>query len=305
MTTEMARALIDALQAAGQVGAGGRLNHARGIVLDGRFRATRRAAALCRAAVFSGNEQRVVARFSSAGADPEIDQRSPQAEPRGLALHIGNQAPMVLVGHAIEGFPATDPARFLAVLKALEVATRSGVAPRVDVVRCPAWAGFEDMRQHQATSFSGLDYHLLHPYRLVGNGGQVRVGRLGVRATRHWHGGEAFEGPDCLDRRLCAELRQGPVVFALHFTPVPEGVDASDLSVAWDPALPSLVLGHVWLERQAAEQDARRQWVFDPGMLPPGMEFAGDPMIQARLLAYRLAAQRRLGAERTAAYRPG
>lgn len=295
MTTEMAQALIDALQAAGQVGVGERLNHARGIVLDGRFRATDIASEFCLAEMFAGAEQRVLARFSSSGADPHIDQRSPHAEPRGLALRIGNHAPMVLVGHAVEGFPAADPVQFLAVLRALGAGAQPAAELLANAAKCPAWVRFEGMRQRQADSFSGLDYHMLHPYQLVGEGGQVHVGRLSVRATRRRQGGEAFEGPDCLDRRLCDELAHGSVVFALRFTPVAGGADLADLSAPWDPALPSVILGHVWLEQLAAEQDAQRQRRFDPALLPEGVDFAGDPMIEVRLQAYRLAAQRRLG----------
>ena len=122
MATDMSQALFAALRAGAKVATGGRVNHARGLLVEGHFRATATAPQFCMAAVFGGEDQRVVARFSSSGANPHIDQRSPAGEPRGLALRIGNKAGMVLIGHSLEGFPASDPEAFLAFLNAVNAA---------------------------------------------------------------------------------------------------------------------------------------------------------------------------------------
>ncbi|WP_269790625.1 catalase [Stenotrophomonas sp. Iso1] len=293
MNTDMASALFDALRALARVGGGVRVNHARGILVEGHFRATRTAMRFCLAGIFDGAEQRVSARFSSSGADPHIDQRSPLAEPRGLALRIGNNAALTLVGHSIEGFPAADPERFLAMLIAMNANRPVNVGATTGRDDCPISARFEALRQQPASSFTTLDYHMLHPYRLIAADGHVRVGRLSIRAPRSEAGTTTRDGPDCLDKRLRSELSKGPVVLALQFTPVTGGVDPTDLSVAWDPLLPSVTLGHLWLERVALRQGVQRRLVFDPALLPEGIAFAGDPMLYVRLRAYRLAALQR------------
>ncbi|MNM49910.1 Catalase-related peroxidase [compost metagenome] len=295
MNKEMARALLDALQAGKRAERGRRVNHARGILVEGRFRATRAAPRFCLAEVFGGAEQRVLMRFSSSGADPHIDQRSPLAEPRGLAVRIGHDAAMVLIGHSIEGFPACDPEQFLNVLNAVDASRPACAGAAMEQMDCPMSARFEALRQRPAGSFTALDYHMLHPYRLVAADGRVRIGRLSMRAPRPYAVNGTRDDPDYLDKRLRSELSKGPVALVMQFTAVAEGVDPADLSRAWDPALPSVALGQLWLERVAPQQGAQRRLVFDPASLPEGIGFAGDPMLYARLGAYRLAASQRLG----------
>ena len=295
MATDMSQALFAALHAGAKVAAGGRVNHARGLLVEGHFRATSTAPQFCMAAVFGGEDQRVLARFSSSGANPHIDQRGPAGEPRGLALRIGNKAAMVLVGHSLDGFPAGDPEAFLAFLNALNQRDRSPAMLAAQMAGCPAVAHFEELRAGAVTSsFSALDYHMLHAYRLIATDGHARIGRLSVRATKPYVARTPPDGPDYLDKRMRGELSKGNVVFALLFTPVPEGEDPTDITRSWDPAAPSFALGHIWLERLLPHQTSQRKVAFDPALLPAGIGFSGDPMLHARLRAYRLAAVRRL-----------
>lgn len=295
MATDMSQALVSALQTGAKVAARGRVNHARGLLVEGHFRATTTAAQFCMAAVFGGDELRVLARFSSSGGNPHIDQRSPAAEPRGLALRIGNKSAMVLVGHSLEGFPASNPEDFLAFLSALNQRERAPAALAAQMAKNPAVAHFETMRAGaSSSSFSALDYHMLHAYRLIAPDGHARIGRLSVRATHPYAARASPEGPDYLDRRMRGELSKGKVMFVLLFTPVPDGEDATDITRSWDPASPSFALGHIWLDRLLPQQVSQRKLAFDPALLPAGIGFAGDPMLHARLRAYRLAAVRRL-----------
>ena len=295
MATDMSQALFAALHAGAKVAAGGRVNHARGLLAEGHFRATPTAPQFCMAAVFGGEDLRVLARFSSSGANPHIDQRNPAGEPRGLALRIGNKAAMVLVGHSLDGFPAGDPEAFLAFLNAVNQRERAPAMLAAQMAGCPAVAHFEELRAGAMTSsFSALDYHMLHAYRLIAPDGHARIGRLSVRATKPYLARAPPDGPDYLDKRMRGELSKGSVVFALLFTPVPEGEDPTDITRSWDPAAPSFALGHIWLER-LLQQATQRKVAFDPALLPAGIGFAGDPMLHARLGAYRLAAARRLG----------
>ena len=290
MVTGQANLLLGALQGNKRPAPGARLNHARGLLVEGHFQATALAAQYSMAGVLGGLEQPVLARLSSSGADPQIDQRSPAAEPRGLALRIGARAAMVLVGHSLEGYPARTPDEFLAFLRAM-------AAPHPLLQALPEAAQrFEYLRQAaRSASFSALDYHFLHPYRLTASDGHTRIGRLVLRTLKPHPQLGLPPTADYLDRRLRAELARERVGFALVFTQAPANLDPADISVAWDPALPSVALGHLWLERVARQQAAQRKRVFDPGLLPTGIAFAGDPMLRPRLEAYRLAAAQRVG----------
>lgn len=95
------------------------INHARGLLVEGRFRPSAEARLLSAAALFNGPERSLVARFSSFSGNLHIAQDGPGANPRGLALRMEADGGMDLVGHSASGFPAGDPERFLAFLEAL------------------------------------------------------------------------------------------------------------------------------------------------------------------------------------------
>jgi len=290
MITGQANALLAALQGTRKPPPGTRLNHARGLLVEGHFRATPLAAQYSMAAVLGGLEQPVLVRFSSSGADAQIDQRSPAAEPRGIAVRIGARAAMVLVGHSLESYPARTPEEFLAFLRVMTAAR-----PLLHTLPEPAQR-FEYLRQAaRSASYSALNYHFLHPYRLTASDGHTRIGRLVLRPAKPHPQLGAPAAADYLDRRLRAELARESVAFVLVFTEAPANLDPADISHPWDPDLPAVALGHLWLDRVTRQQAAQRKRVFDPSLLPTGIAFAGDPLLRARLEAYRLAAAQRIG----------
>ena len=60
---------------------GFRANHAKGIVVEGSFKATPEAAALSKAALFNGSEIPLTARFSDATGVPNIPDGIPERQP--------------------------------------------------------------------------------------------------------------------------------------------------------------------------------------------------------------------------------
>lgn len=297
MSKHIAKELIDALYAGASVPPGCRINHARGLLVEGYFRATPAASKISTASIFNGLDHALLVRFSSSGADPGLAQDHAQAEPRGLALKIGEQEPLVLVGHSIEGFPARDPETFLAFLKALKNAGEQPEGMNTHLKANPAAQRFGAMRQDpRPSSFTALDYHMLHPYRLTSSDSASQIGRL-IVARHHSDCAQTPDsGPDYLDESLQHQMASKPVEIALVFTPVPAEVQADDLTATWPDKNDSIVLGHLFLQRTASDQPSQRSLVFDPSILPSGMAFAGDPMIEARVQAYRIAAARRCGA---------
>lgn len=295
---DVALRLVDALYAGTPAPAGCRVNHARGLLVEGRFSPSGNARELTRAATFAGPDQRVLARFSSSTSDPDIAQDDRHANPRGLAVRIGSTPGLVLVGHSVEAFPARDPAEFLAFLEALNGAAEHPEQLDRHVREHGAARRFEAVRAGAPASFAAIRYHMLHPYRLTAEDGRSSVGRLSVvggpdRADR----AQAPAGSDYLDRELRSRLAHGPVELLLVFQPAPDSDAVTDVSASWSDLGGVKVLGRVLIERIKPDQAAQRTAVFDPAMLPDGVAFAGDPMIEARVAAYRLAARRRLGGQ--------
>ncbi|MBA3961536.1 MAG: catalase [Chthoniobacterales bacterium] len=101
--------------------------HAKGVVCEGTFTASKEAAALSRAAHFQGTPVPVKIRFSDGAPDPHVPDFSPEAGPRGLAMRFtlpgGEKTDIVAMSH--NGFVVGTPAEFLALQKAV-VATDPG-----------------------------------------------------------------------------------------------------------------------------------------------------------------------------------
>ncbi|MBO1018089.1 hypothetical protein IPU70_31340 [Achromobacter sp. SD115] len=295
MPDSIAAKLIDALHAGADVPPGCRVNHARGLLVEGRFLGVPLAAQFSASPMFDGAELPLIARFSDAGPDPRIRQDSPQAEPRGLAVRIGQDSPLVLVGHSLEGFPAQDPQAFLAFIQALNTQHAVPGSLQAHLAAHPPAQRFDQLR-HDAlpTGYASRSYHMLHAYRLTAADGQTRTGRLTIRGRNADGAHKALAGRNCMNEALRHAMEAGPVALELAFTPAPEQGATDDLSTAWPGHGSSMLLGYLMLERIAPDQDAQRVLVFDPSILPAGIEFAGDPLLKARLQAYRLAAERRL-----------
>lgn len=297
MGDDVARCLVDALYAGTPTWSGCRVNHARGLLVEGRFTPTAAAQDFCSAATFAGPDQRLLARFSSSTGNPDIAEDDPGANPRGLAIAIGDD--LVLVGHSIEAFPARTPDEFLAFIEALTF--RRCNPERLDgFMRDHAAARhFVSVRPGIPESFASLRYHMLHAFRLISVDGCARVGRLTVTGLS---GHINAPGPQrCGDDQLTAELRSrlasSPVELLLEFIPARDGDSVDDITAVWPDRGGSVLLGRLFVERVGADQGAQRSLVFDPSHLPDGISFAGDPMVDARVRAYRFAAQRRTETE--------
>ena len=297
MSGETAGAIVNELYAGTPVPVGCRVNHARGILVEGRFRPSVEAHALTDAAIFAGSDHSALVRFSTSTGNPQVSQDDHSANPRGFALQIGRPPTFVLVGHSVEAFPARDGDGFLTFLKALNEETEHpGLIDR-HIIGHEAARRFAVARAIQPTrSFVEGAYHMLHSFRLTRRDGGSVVGRLTVdgvgRPRRNLR--DTVHDADCLDRDLRARLKAAEVELVLRFQPAPAGVNIEDISAPWLGGCKKTELGRIMLVQIAADQEAQKRLTFDPGVLPLGVAFAGDPMIGVRLAAYRLAFQRRV-----------
>src|SRR6478672_6768344 len=78
--------ILAALDKAFGLHQGFRPNHAKGTVIEGRFRASPEAAGLSKAKLLGGSEIPVTARFSDATGIPNLPDGSPFANPHGMAV---------------------------------------------------------------------------------------------------------------------------------------------------------------------------------------------------------------------------
>src|SRR5262245_64702058 len=96
-----------------------RAAHAKGVVCEGTFTASKDAAGLSRAAHFQGGSIPVTVRFSSASPDPFVAATA--ANPRGMAVRFrlpgGGQTDLVMLSH--NGFIVGTGEDFQALQKAI------------------------------------------------------------------------------------------------------------------------------------------------------------------------------------------
>src|SRR5690348_16953965 len=98
---------VDALNKLYGIHPGFRANHAKGIVVEGSFKASPEAAGLSRSVLFDGSSIPVTVRFSDATGIPNISDGSGEANPHGMAIkyHLpdGSDTDMVIV--SLKFFP--------------------------------------------------------------------------------------------------------------------------------------------------------------------------------------------------------
>ena len=89
--------VVDAMNKVFGAHAGFRAFHAKGIVVQGSFKASPEAASLSKAPIFDGSTIPVTVRFSDNGGFPGIPDGSADANPRGMAIKFqlpdGSEAP--------------------------------------------------------------------------------------------------------------------------------------------------------------------------------------------------------------------
>src|SRR5258708_11037698 len=99
--------IVDALNKAFGVHPGFRANHAKGIVTEGTFKAYPAAAALSKAAIFSGAPIPITVRFSDSTGVPNLPDGADVANPHGMAIKYrlpdGSETDMVI--NSLKFFP--------------------------------------------------------------------------------------------------------------------------------------------------------------------------------------------------------
>ena len=78
--------IVDAMNKAFGTHPGFRANHAKGIVVEGSFKASPEAAGLSRAVLFKGSTIPVTVRFSDSTGVPNLPDGSKAANPHGMAI---------------------------------------------------------------------------------------------------------------------------------------------------------------------------------------------------------------------------
>jgi catalase len=303
---DLAGRLVTALNGVHGEHPGFRAAHARGICAAGTFVGSPEARELTRAVHMLGQAVPTTVRFSNgSGAPTRPDYAS---DGRGMAVKFqfpdGTTADMV--GLTLGQFFVRTPEDFLEFLAATtpDAETRQPDLARIDAflqahpeTRAAVEAEFSQPypASYLTTAFNGI-----HAFEVTNGAGESRFIRYrwepeaGVQTIDR---NEArTRGREYLQEDLRSRLAEGEAAFGLDFILAEAGDPLTDATATW-PAdrqkvrMGRLVLDHVMAD-QATECEAR---VFDPTVVPDGIECSDDPILHARSRAYSVSLARRRG----------
>jgi catalase len=280
---------------------GFRANHAKGLVVEGNFKASPEAAALSKAAHFNGSTIPLVARFSDATGVPNIPDGSPRANPHGIAIkfHLPDGSDTDIVINALKFFPVANATDFRDLL--LAVAASPPDAPKPTKIE-QFVAAHPSVAAANATvktpdSFANEDYYGVNAFVFVSKAGQKQAFRYHLVPEHSVHldpAEAAKKSPDFLTEEMQERLKKGPVTFHLKAQLAAPGDPTNDATKPWPDDRKTVDLGIVTLTKAAENTlEAQKPLLFLPGQLTDGIEESDDPLIDLRNAAYAVSFSRR------------
>jgi catalase len=287
---------VDALQALFGKHPGVRINHAKGVVLEGTFTPASEAAGVSKAALFAGPPTKAVVRFSDPTGIPDIDDDDPTANPHGMAVKftLADKSEMDMAMISSKVFPVASAAEFRDLFLAIG-ATKPDSPKPTPVEKFfgahPAAVKFAQMLPKTPASLAQETYYGLNAYRLVDKAGKVTNVRFRFAPVA----GEARlsaedlakKGANFLMDDIKERAKAGTAKFKLVVQVAAKDDKTNDVTVNWPDDRPLVTLGELAITAPVADSAAiEKTLLYMPGQLIDGIEASDDPMIQSRNAAY-------------------
>jgi catalase len=297
-------ALVDALNVlSGGPHKGFRANHAKGVMLEGRFTPAPSAAAFSKAPHFAAGVP-VLVRFSDTTGVPTLPDASPNASPHGIAIRftLPAGASTDIVSLSANSFPVATPEDFLALLQA---AGKSGPdTPKPTPIEQflsthPAAVKFVSTPRPAPVSFATLAFYGVNAFKFTNAQGESHYARyqiLPLAGEQSLSDAEAANAaPNYLMDELPARLAKHPVKFRMWAQVAEEGDSINDPTSTWPAERKRVFLGTLTLTKPVADQvSSQRTIMFSPLNLAAGIEPSADPVLLARPAAYGVSFSQRI-----------
>ena len=293
--------LVDAMNKVFGVHPGFRANHAKGIVVEGNFKASPEAAGLSYAALFNGSPIPVTVRFSNSTGIPNIPDGSANANPHGMAIkfHLPDGADTDMVINSLKFFPVATGEDFRDLLLALAASPPDASKPtkfEEFTARHPsAPAAFATVGTPD--SFADEEYYGVDAFVFVNATGARQAVRYQMMPERVVHlaaADAAKQPPNFLMDELPERLKRGPVTFHLRAQLATAGDSTKDPTIPWPNDRKLVELGVLTIDKAVPDSaEAEKKLLFLPGALTEGIDKSNDPLIDIRDGAYALSFSRR------------
>jgi catalase len=280
---------------------GFRRNHAKGVVVTGRFDSTGKGTELSRAAVFRPGHSSVTGRFSLSGGDPFMADTPGAARGLGLAFAFpdGTQWRTAMLNLPV--FPDNSPQGFYDRLLASKTVPTTG---KPDPAAMSAFlaahpetaAAMAVIKQHPPTpGFADSTFSSLITFYFVNEAGTrtpVRWSFVPLQAALPARPG----GDDALFDALVRQVDQVPLQWRLMLTVGEAGDPLDDSTLPWPPNRRTIDAGTLTLTAAETERPGNARDInFDPLVLPDGIEPSDDPLLSARSAVYAASYRARTG----------
>lgn len=299
--------LVDGLEGVFGTHAGRRRSGAKGICAAGEFVANGNAAALTTAATLQPNARSAaVARFSIGGGSPNAPDNGPSV--RGLSFSLagpgGNTHEFVLINTPV--FTARTPESFVNFLRvrAPDPATRQMNAAAVAAANAanPDWMPQIAYLRDNAppASYATSAYFGVNTFVLVNRQGQRQAvrwtfepvaGRVGLTVEER-----AARGATFLDAELRERVARAPAEWRVLLQFPQAGDDLNDAVSAWPTDRRTVEVGRLRITgvQPAGAPGPCDAQMFNPTLLPSGVDPSADPILVARAEAYAVSLSRRI-----------
>lgn len=280
---------------------GFRAFHAKGVVVEGTFKASPAAAQWSRATLFNGHAVPVTVRFSDGNGMPNVADGSPAANPHGMAIkyHLSGGADTDMVTNSLKFFPVGTVEDFRDLLQAIIASPPDAPKPTKLEQFFASHPQAPKAFGSAATpdSYADEEYHSLDAFILVNKAGRRQAVRYQLVPQRLVHltpEDAAKQAPGFLSDELAGRIAREPVVFHLKAQLAEPGDQTRDASQPWSDERKVVELGVLTLNKPVTNSlEAQTKLLYLPTSLTDGIELSDDPLPLARSAAYAVSFARR------------
>ena len=292
--------IVDLANKVDGVHPGFRAFHAKGVVVEGTFKASPDAARLSRAALYNGSSIPVTARYSDGAGVPTVPDGSP-AMPRGIAIkyHLPGGADTDMVTNSFKFFPVGTGEDFRDLLQAIVASPPDAAKP----TKLEQFFGSHPNAPQAIgslpipDSFADEEYHGINAFIFVSKSGQRQAVRYRVVPEKLVHltpQEAARQSPNYLFDDLARRIAQKPVVYHLKAQLAAPGDQTKDASQPWPEDRKVVDLGVLTLTKVVPNSsEVEKKLLFLPTNLTAGIELSDDPLPSLRTAAYGVSFGRR------------
>lgn len=297
--------LVDAFERAGGKFEGYRRSGAKGVCASGQFVGSAAGRALSSSTAFSGQPVPVVVRFSVGGGNPKAPDNARSQRNLALQFDLPGGEVWQMGNISAPVFGAATPEQLLGRLDSLapDAETKK---PNPERIKAFADANPEVLLQGRyfasqpvPASFATLNYWGVHGFYFVDTAGRKQAGKWvfePVGGTLGLSDEDAkAKGSDFLLDDLRQRVAAGGVAFDFKLQLAQPGDRIDSAVVPLPDDRPKANLGRLTLQSVSAHGAGPCLAImFNPMLLPQGVEPSADPMLAARAAPYAVSLGRRL-----------